>query len=80
MASETIGSVPDSIMASVREGEEVNDTYRIRKIQTVEKHLSKCINIEMLTNKPVSKLFAALTDLIMEREEQQEKEPVTTNE
>ena len=79
MASETFVSIHDSIAASIKGDEEVMDAYRIRKIQTVEKHLSKCINIEMLTNQPVSKLYATLSDLIMEQdEEEDETTPVTT--
>ena len=79
VASETFVSMHDSIAASIKGDEEVMDVYRIRKIQTVEKHLSKCINIEMLTNQPVSKLYATLSDLIMEQdEEEDETTPVTT--
>ena len=81
LASETFGSIQDSIKASVNGDEEVNEAheaYRIRKIQTVEKHLSKCINIEMLTNQPVNKLYATLSDLIMMQDDEEEEEPPLT--
>ena len=82
MQSETFVSMHDSIAQSIKGDEGVMDAYRIRKIQTVEKHLSKCINIEMLTNQPVSKLYAILSDLIMEQDEEEDETTphTTTNE
>ena len=49
-AVETVGSVLESKKDSLNGDDDVMEAYKIRKIQTVEKHLSRCINIEMLTN------------------------------